>query len=306
MPYQVEVDWAPAYEFLMSLFAYKSYRGQPRKFELGAEWVNQVKACGGRTLADALAISSDDHGPLEVLVLLAPEPRSAESFTDWLSELSPTRMYELFQQYGAGGHIPRLSEVEGIRDRYVALLRVWNEVYFQSIDVGILTGLANEAAAKRALLLTEDPVMVVEAATNGVWLEPIDVPKRIVLIPQHHMRPWNIIGEGGGVSTFHYAADVLPLAEGELPPALNRLTRALDDANRLHILRYLADAPHTFTEVVQFSGLAKSTVHYHMVLLRAAGLVRLHSSGGDGERYSLRPGAVEALSGRLVSFLKGE
>jgi DNA-binding transcriptional ArsR family regulator len=306
MPYQVEVDWAPAYEFLMSLFAYQSYRGQPRKFELGAEWVNQVRTSGGRKLADALAASSDDHGSLEVLVLLALEPRSAESFTDWLSGLSPTRMYELFQQYGAGGHIPRLSEVEGIRDRYVALLRVWNEVYFQSVDVGILTGLANDAAAKRDLLSTEDPVMVVEAATNGVWLEPIDVPKRIVLIPQHHMRPWNTIGESGGVSTFHYAADVVPLAEGELPPALSRLTRALDDANRLHILRYLAEAPHTFTEVVQFSGLAKSTVHYHMVILRAAGLVRLHSYGGDGERYSLRPGAVEALSGRLVSFLKGE
>lgn len=306
MPYQVEVDWAPAYEFLMSLFAYQSYRNKPRQFELGAEWVSQVRASGGRKLADALAASTDDYGSLDVLVLMAPEPRSPETFMDWLSELSPTRLYELFQQYGSGGHIPRLSEVGEIRDQYVALLRVWNEVYFRGIDVGILTGLANEAAARRELLSKADPVMVVEEATNGVWLEPIDMPKRVMLIPQHHMRPWNIIGESGGISTFHYSADVLPLAEGELPPALNRLTRALDDANRLHILRYLAGAPHTFTEIVQFSGLAKSTVHYHMVLLRASGLVRLHSYGGDGERYSLRPGAVEALSGRLVSFLKGE
>jgi hypothetical protein len=153
-------------------------------------------------------------------------------------------MYELFQQYGAGGHIPRLSDVGGIRDRYVALLRVWNEVYFGGVDVGILTGLANEAAAKRELLSKADPVMVVEAATNGMWLEPIDVPKRIVLIPQHHMRPWNTIGESGGISTFHYAADVLPLAEGELPPALNRLTRALDDANRLYPV-YFGACAHT-------------------------------------------------------------
>ena len=59
--------------------------------------------------------------------------------------------------------------------------------------------------------------------------------------------------------------------------------------------------------MVQFSGLAKSTVHHHLVVLRSAGLVRVHAYQGGGltDTYSLRPHALDDLDRRLRAFLTG-
>jgi DNA-binding transcriptional ArsR family regulator len=82
-----------------------------------------------------------------------------------------------------------------------------------------------------------------------------------------------------------------------------RLTKSLADENRLRILRFLVAGGKSFTEIVQYIGLAKSTVHYHMVSLRSAGLVRVHLSTESGERYSLRKGAFDKLRDHLTNYL---
>lgn len=57
-------------------------------------------------------------------------------------------------------------------------------------------------------------------------------------------------------------------------------------------------------DIVRFTRLAKSTVHHRMAALRAAGLVRVyHCRGGSVERYSRRPGALEALKHGIEEFL---
>jgi DNA-binding IclR family transcriptional regulator len=72
-------------------------------------------------------------------------------------------------------------------------------------------------------------------------------------------------------------------------------------------LRFLATGPRSFTDVVQVMGLAKSTVHHHMVVLRAAGLVRVHHGGEKATTaYSLRPGAVDQLRDMLRAYLPRE
>jgi len=80
---------------------------------------------------------------------------------------------------------------------------------------------------------------------------------------------------------------------------------ALSDESRLRILRFLASGSRDFTEIVRFSGLAKSTVHHHLVILRAAGLVRVlvRHSGDSAETYELRPYAIDTLGEQLRAFL---
>ncbi len=100
-----------------------------------------------------------------------------------------------------------------------------------------------------------------------------------------------------------HLADALPPVPGTPPPALLRLTHALSDESRLRILRYLAAGERSFTEVVREIGLAKSTVHHHLVALRAAGLVRVRHDAANAVGYGLRADALDDLDARLTSFL---
>jgi DNA-binding transcriptional ArsR family regulator len=82
----------------------------------------------------------------------------------------------------------------------------------------------------------------------------------------------------------------------------------------LTILRLLAEGPHSFTEVVRATGLSKSTVNHHMVMLRAAGLVRVQDTASGTHQghpykpvtYVLRPDAIDDLADRLHEYLREE
>ena len=122
-------------------------------------------------------------------------------------------------------------------------------------------------------------------------------------MPQYHSRPYNLSNHYPGLSITHYPVDAL-VTDPEVPaPPLLRLTRGLADENRLRILRLLAKGPLTFTEIVAELPLAKSTVHYHLVLLRAAGLIRLNVQGTHSD-YSLRTSALRQLDELLHVYLK--
>jgi DNA-binding transcriptional ArsR family regulator len=82
-----------------------------------------------------------------------------------------------------------------------------------------------------------------------------------------------------------------------------RLTRALSDETRLFILRLLTGKQLNFTEIVKEVGLSKSTIHYHLISLRAAGLVIVHTTGKSAS-YSLRLEALNGLPGRIGDYLE--
>ena len=82
-----------------------------------------------------------------------------------------------------------------------------------------------------------------------------------------------------------------------------RLTRALSDETRLYILRLLAGKQLTFSEIVREVKLSKSTIHYHLIALRAAGLVIVHVNQ-KSTAYSLRLEALEKLSGQIATYIQ--
>lgn len=306
MPYgfDVSVSWAPAYELVVSLTTYADYRKNGRMLETGPDWVAKIKQRGGRELASALAAASPFEGSaLELLVWLAPEPRSAERFIAWLASRQPAELYDLL--------LPQIEDatreaIVAAHKPSVRLLEIWNRVYFAGVDQRILTGLAANAAATKAKLAAGNPAEIVEEVTNGLCPETGETPRHIVLVPQYHFRPLNLTAPGRSITGLLYPAEVLPLAPGELPLRLKWLTRALSDGSRLQILRYVAVTPRRFSDIVQYSGLAKSTVHHHLLTLRAAGLVRAHDAGRGTDRYSLRTAAIESIGPSLLDYVRGE
>ena len=299
-----EIDYAPAYELVLSLFVFLE-RSKWKTLDLGPAWGAEVERRLGPDLKARIR-SQKAPRTLPLLFLLiheAPGDRSPESFLDWLASLSPGDLYERLVCRVEAEHREPLGDLGAWRDGVLAILRVWHEHYFRGLDPAILAHLQKDAAARRAQAAVTPALELVAEATNGLHLE--EEHAKIVLVPQYHMSPWNV---GTGLKDLRvilYPVEPLQTNPDDPPLALTRLTRALADENRLRILRFLAREPMSLNELTDHTGLAKSTVHHHMVALRAAGLVFIHEKGADG-RYYLRPGWLDLLAGRLSAYVAPE
>lgn len=157
--------------------------------------------------------------------------------------------------------------------------------------------LRNAGEAQRFLSETGDASVVVERLTHGLVYRPEPGITDILLIPSLVHRPWTRLLDHGSTKIFCYAA----LLESELTApdvGLIATYRALGDATRLRILRQLAGGPISVARISEELGLAKSTVHEHLLSLRAAGLVRMSTSGG----FELQPEFPD-LNWMLKEFL---
>jgi DNA-binding transcriptional ArsR family regulator len=79
-----------------------------------------------------------------------------------------------------------------------------------------------------------------------------------------------------------------------------RLSKALGDEKRLRILRALADGEKSLMELAETFGVAKTTMHHHMIVLRSAGLI---SVGVGSKRYRLRTETVPDVGALLSGYL---
>ncbi|MDP2872095.1 MAG: helix-turn-helix domain-containing protein [Bacillota bacterium] len=312
--FRVEVDYAPAYELGVSVVSLM-VRKFHRLLDLGPDWPAKVRRQLSPELRDALKTALEEQSslPLDLLVRQCPGDRSAGGFVRWLRGLSAGDIYELVAGYIPDGYsLPR--DLAGARDRWGRILELWNQEYFGRLDPAIDATLAASAEhwAAKAKAENVDARALVEEVSGGLVLEPDADLGTVLLVPQYHASPVNMYAVYRGLLINYYPAETPPLSPDHPKPSSVRLIRALSDVQRMRTLRFLGEGPRTFTEVVRFLGQPKSTVHYHMVTLRAAGLVRVHTrmavqsredSGrrvaGGSERYSLR---AEALRDGLASL----
>jgi DNA-binding transcriptional ArsR family regulator len=150
---------------------------------------------------------------------------------------------------------------------------------------------------------------VIEDVTRGLDYEvPIGVT-RVVLVPSVVIRPLSLIDQQRETLLVVYAvADEFMESDPEAPPSwLLRTYKALGDEKRLRILRRLGEGEASLDELSSVLGLAKSTVHHHISVLRGAGLVRVHVPHEKGLRhttYSLREEALGDAVGLLDSYVR--
>ncbi len=179
----------------------------------------------------------------------------------------------------------------------------WYEEVFREQEQQILPILARDVEAKLALKPTVSPEQLIEIATGWEYVPEPGI-QRIVLIPSYIMRPWIADAERYDTRIFCYpVADESIASDDHAPPVrLVKLAKALADERRLRILKKLATGSYTLQEIAEDFGVAKTTMHHHLITLRSAGLVRMRMSD---KRWSLRQDMVDNLGELLTTYLKG-
>lgn len=298
MTYQITVEFAPAYELVMSLDAYV-VTSSHRSIDLGDTWAAETRRRLPPAFAAALTAGEPlDYRVLGLLIHQCPGPRDAAGFLDWLSRLSPGEVYERLSPLVVTAGIR--MEMGALRDHLVTVLSQWHDAYFRHVEPALMDWLATDAGRVRQLSAGMPVELLVEEATRGYYLEPGPEVRKVLLVPQYHKRPITLHGQlGAGDWCFYYPAADFPQAAGQPGADLLRLTTALADDSRLRMIHALADGPRTFMELVAQSGLTKGTVHRHLWALRFAGLVRAHV---QANHFALRPGAFERVSQELARF----
>lgn len=194
-------------------------------------------------------------------------------------------------------------EPEQLKDAAVDVLRRWHAEVYAPKAAARAEILERDAAAKRALSRSLSPAKLIEVATNGMDWRPQPWIGHVVLSPQVSMRPWNVMCADDDTYIICYpVADESFEADASAPPAsMVRLHRALGDEKRLRMLKRLVEGPATLRELADTAGLAKSTAHHHLVILRAAGLVLVTTE--ESSRYTLRRDPIPEASAALQRFL---
>lgn len=303
MSYDVTFDFCEVHELISSFHAYTNKKSH-KSLELGKDWTTHVQEMLSPKFNEELRnLKSQDVWPDLLLLNYHNANRTTLEFLQWMDRLPVGELYERMSI-----RIPKGSEtfhhLVDWRNRMTHLFFQWNEDYFQHIDPAILNNLKKDALDKQRLIGNLHPIDVIEEATNGLRIEIANELEQVILVPQYHFQPLILQSLYKGLHIYYYPADIQNLKAGSPPPSLMRSTKSLADENRLRILRFLVTGEKSFTDIVHYIGLAKSTVHYHMLSLRSSGLVRVHVSTVSGERYSLRQGAFDNFQIQLTNYFE--
>lgn len=341
----IEVDGAVTYELILSVWtadqdchdADRIDHDYPERFrtatpdDLGAE----IRALGGPDCSIWLSLLG--------LVSMAPHPHDPDHVLAWLGGLNPQRLRRWIlghisnyadpssieaaaegdmeavralipeDKADVEAHLVSLFQTPGeeLRDRLVAALSRFRAEVFAQHEAEFAAAISRAAAAQRAVSGREDPKAVIEEVTNGLDYEiPLGVT-RVVLVPTIVVRPLSLIDQQRETLLVLYGmADEFIDSDPEAPPSwLVKVYKALSDDKRLRILRRLAEQETTLDELSELLGVSKSTVHHHISVLRAAGLVRVHIVKGKGgakesSTYVIRTQALESAEVALDAYIR--
>ena len=195
--------------------------------------------------------------------------------------------------------VRQLAKVGAPQARKLAIdiLSRWEGEVASGWDPETATLLEADAAVKAKAAKRMSAHELVEYATSGITYEGEPGIDRVLLVPTHVMRPWITVTEWDNIKIFSYRAGQAADPGGAPRPDTVLLYRALGDETRLRLLRELAGGDRRLVELAAAVGLAKSSVHAHLAVLRTAGLVGL--TIGPEKRYGLRRGLPDL--NRLLS-----
>ena len=281
------------------------------------------------------------------LVAAAPHPHDPDRVLDWIGSINPQRLRRwmlgyvgefadpgLIEQAADGdidavrqvvstakgghldeesqGHMISIFEIPGeeLRDRLVQVIRRFRLEVFSEYEETFTGAINRAAAAQRATSTRDSAKAVIEEVTNGLDYEiPIGV-SRVTLVPSVVVKPLSLIDQSRDtLLVFYGMADEFIDSDPEAPPSwLVKTYKALSDERRLRILRRLSEEEASLDDLVDLLGLSKSTVHHHMSVLRAAGLVRVRMSGNKDQKesktYALRTQALANAGAFLDTYVK--
>jgi DNA-binding transcriptional ArsR family regulator len=189
-------------------------------------------------------------------------------------------------------------------DQIIGVLSRFQDEVFAPHEKEFRHNLESDFEAKRAMTRRLSPERVIEIATSGITLSGEHTSRPIVLMPSMVARPWVVVSAGPDFNVYAYSVsdENLDMDPDTPAPWLIKVYKALGDDRRLRILRKLGESDASLAELAKDSDIAKSTLHHHLMLLRAAGLVGVHI--GDTKRYSLRRDTMIEAAASLEYYLE--
>lgn len=342
-PVAVEIDWGTAYELVLGLRMLVDRDEDPATYAVGAEWFADVRELAGADLLETIERYSGGHeilfGYVLALAAGAPAPRDADAFLRTLERTSPRDLRRLLlghrlQTYRGdvstevvaaaadGDHGAARTLLEQCADWQRApyehvlsldaaeaksLLRDACEGWYAAVlhpgEREIARVLRRSAGATRSLAGRLPREELIDVATQGIRYLPESGIRRILLVPHVVSRPWSIFTEADETKIICYGAAETHVTGDAPPDPLVAAYKALGDETRLRILRRLAEAPATLQDLTELVGLAKSTVHGHLLVLRTAGLAVADVSKKTG--YTLRRETLAESAALLDDYLEG-
>jgi DNA-binding transcriptional ArsR family regulator len=190
------------------------------------------------------------------------------------------------------------------------IVREWQARVFSAAGPALMSVAERDAGGLRQMLATAAPSEVIDRATRG-W-DYVAEPgiTHVILAPSTILRPWVVTADHGDTRIFccSVADESLAGAAGDDPPAfLVRRLRALADERRLRLLRRLNVERATLHELATEFEQPKTTLHHHLAVLRAAGLIHLRDDASRQytpyPRYTVRAEAIPGTWEALMAYL---
>ena len=195
------------------------------------------------------------------------------------------------------------TPADDLRSAVVGRLSIWRDRVFtdQMTAIGPILEREVDRLRHRAAELDQDRFL--EEATHGGSVVAEPGADTIELFPHWSLRPWNVFWEHGSsqIVGVPVPAEHATVDPDDPPDRLVSLAKALGDERRLRILRRLSVGSYTLQELADHFAIPKTTLLHHLVMLRAAGIVRV--GPGTAGRYSLRPEVPRELQRLLESYL---
>jgi DNA-binding transcriptional ArsR family regulator len=194
-------------------------------------------------------------------------------------------------------------DAEATKRRIMGILQDWYDQVFRARESRVMPILEREVERKQALARTLSRERMIEAALPGYDYLPEPGIRRLVLIPSLAVRPqiYSLDHAESKILVYGVTDDTL-VAETDAPsPRLLRLAKALGDERRLRILKRLTAGERTLHELALDFGVSDTTMLHHLIILRAARLIRVQS--GAGKRYRLERHVLPEMGALLQSYL---
>lgn len=175
-----------------------------KRLELGPEWIKDTTNRLQKRFASEMKELEywEDWGQLQLLVWQCPNKATTDQFLRWFESLAPGEIYELLSPW-----IKTFPEDLGtLRDRVCYFLSEWDNQYFSHIEPTILHRLHKDAVDLHTLQTKNNPVELIDLATNGLQFEPIQEDRTILLIPQYHSQPVTLLHCYEGITVCQYSS----------------------------------------------------------------------------------------------------
>jgi len=299
MPYQVKLHISPVYDLLSSLMAY--YKCS-KTFDLDDQWVKKVKTELDQDFVAELDSLSLPFPLIALFIWRCPDNSKVDAIINWLKTLTAGEVFEQVSPFCLE-NVP--NEIGAMKNDVISVFTQWYTQYYKDQELGIQELLLQERKRFDNYLSHYGPQKTIEMLCNGLIIEGHEELKEVVLVPVYHTRPANVLFDDyKGFMIILYPVEALAGNDGMPPNSLMRMVKALSDEKRLRIMKILSSGNRSFTDLVELMELSKSNLHYHLSLLRTAGLITIHHVPfSNQDKFGIRAGVFDDVKQMLERYV---